>query len=522
MDECLTCDVLVIGCGIAGSIAALQLADAGLEVILISRSPSPEESNTFYAQGGIFYQGENDSSSLMQADIVRAGANYNFLPAVKIMAKEGPKLVKKYLLDKLNIPFDRLANGKLSLALEGAHSVARILHACDATGSLIQKHLITAVNSHHNILLQTGKTAIDLLTPAHHSKNRLSIYDPLSCQGAYILDQASGRVQRVLARASILATGGLGQIYLRTTNPSGARGDGLTMAYRAGARVINCEFVQFHPTAFYQVNTPCFLITEAIRGAGAKLIKANGKAFMHIYDPEWKDLAPRDIVARSIHQEMLHDGVPNVFLDIASCLPKDEIQSNFPGIYEKCLQVGVDITCEPIPVVPAAHYFCGGVWSDIWGRTTVNQLYAIGEVACTGVHGANRLASASLVEGVVWGHRAAENILKSFSKFPQLNPDKIPPWHETGTVMPDSALISQDMSVIKHIMWNYTGLIRTSERLQRAMHELRHLESQIERFYRTVKLCDNIVGLRNAVRAAIIITISAWENKSSIGCHYRE
>ena len=363
---------------------------------------------------------------------------------------------------------------------------------------------------------------MDLLTPAHHSQNRLSVYDPLSCVGAFVLDQESGQVQRILARATILASGGLGQIFLRTTNPAGARGDGLSIAYRAGARVLNCEFVQFHPTAFYHQNAPSFLISEAVRGAGAHLINSNGKQFMQKYDPEWKDLAPRDVVARSIHQEMLASGASNVFLDIASFMPAENIRSYFPSIYSNCYQYGIDITHEPIPVVPAAHYFCGGVWVDLWGRTTLNHLYAVGEVACTGLHGANRLASTSLLEGLVWGYRAAENFIDSIKEHPQPQAKEIPPWQETGTYIPDSVLISQDMSVIKNIMWNYTGLIRTNERLQRAIRELRHLESEIERFYRAVKLTDDIIGLRNAVRAAIIVTISAWENKTSVGCHYRQ
>jgi L-aspartate oxidase len=363
---------------------------------------------------------------------------------------------------------------------------------------------------------------VDLLTPTHHSQNRLSVYDPLSCVGAFVLDQESGQVQRVLARATILASGGLGQIFLRTTNPAGARGDGLSIAYRAGARVLNCEFVQFHPTAFYHQNAPFFLISEAVRGAGAHLIDSNGKQFMQKYDPEWKDLAPRDVVARGIHQEMLTSGASNVFLDIASYMAPEDIRTHFPSIYSNCSQYGIDITHEPIPIVPAAHYFCGGVWADLWGRTTLNHLYAVGEVACTGLHGANRLASTSLLEGLVWGHRAAENFLDTLKEHPRPRAEEIPPWQETGTYIPDSALISQDMSVIKNIMWNYTGLIRTSERLQRAIRELRHLESEIERFYRAVKLTDDIIGLRNAVRAAIIVTISAWENKTSVGCHYRE
>ncbi len=521
MQEYLECDVLIIGCGIAGSIAALRLSDAGVHVVVATRSSNPEESNTYYAQGGIVFKGEGDSPELLAKDILHAGAGYCNPQAVDLLAKEAPKLVRSLLLEKLSIPFDRTSKGELSLVREGGHTVARILHAADSTGSLIERYLIQALKSNSKITLLTGTTAVDLLTPAHHSMNRLSVYDPLSCCGAFLLNQESGQVQRVLARTTILASGGLGQVFLRTTNPIGARGDGLAMAYRAGARVLNCEFMQFHPTAFYQQGAPCFLITEAMRGAGAKLIDADGKLFMQKYDPEWKDLAPRDVVARSIHQEMLTTGATHVFLDIASYLPANEIREHFPSIFDKCLQYGVDITHEPIPIVPAAHYFCGGVWVDLWGRTTLDHLYAVGEVACTGLHGANRLASTSLLEGVS-GDTVPQSIFSVLIReHPQPKPDEIPPWLETGTEMPDSALISQDMSVIKHIMWNYTGLIRTTERLQRALRELRHLESEIERFYRTVKLTDDIIGLRNAVRAAIIITIAAWENKVSVGCHYQ-
>jgi len=522
MQENIQCDVLIIGCGVAGSIAALQLADAGIHVVVATRSSNPEESNTYYAQGGIVYEGKGDSPELLAKDIFNAGAGYCNPQAVELLAKEAPRLVRSLILEKLSIPFDRTSEGELSLALEGGHTVARILHAADSTGSLIERYLIKALKQKSNITLLTDTTAVDLLTPAHHSLNRLAVYDPLSCNGAFLLNQTTGQVQRVLARTTILASGGLGQVYLRTTNPAGARGDGLAMAYRAGARVLNCEFMQFHPTAFYQQGAPCFLITEAMRGAGAKLVDSRGNLFMQKYDSKWKDLAPRDVVARSIHQEMLASGATHVFLDIASYLPANDIKNRFPFIYKNCLEYNVDITQELIPIIPAAHYFCGGVWVDLWGRTTLNHLYAVGEVACTGLHGANRLASTSLLEGVVWGSRAAEHILHTINEHPKPNADDILPWVETGVEIPDSALISQDMSVIKNIMWNYTGLIRTTERLQRALRELRHLESEIERFYRAVKLTDGIIGLRNAVRAAIIVTIAAWENKTSVGCHYRQ
>ena len=255
----------------------------------------------------------------------------------------------------------------------------------------------------------------------------------------------------------MLATGGLGQIFLRTTNPAGSRGDGLAMAYRAGARVINTEYIQFHPTAFYHRNAPCFLITEAVRGAGARLVDERRQPFMERYDAKWKDLAPRDVVARSIHAEMLRQGVPNVYLDVASYVPAERIRAEFPEMYRSCLEYGIDITRDALPVVPAAHYSCGGVWIDLDGATTVDRLYAVGEVACSGLHGANRLASTSLLEGLVWGHRSARRIVGQLAAGNGAKFDDIQAWQDTGREAPDPALIAQDMSSLRHIMWNYVG-----------------------------------------------------------------
>ncbi len=519
--DLITTDVLIIGCGIAGGVAALELAEAGATVTVVTLAPRPEESNTYYAQGGIVYQADADSPQLLIDDIIRAGAGMSNRAAVEILAREGPDLVRSVLLDKIGVPFDRTATDELSLVREGGHSLHRILHAADMTGSAIESNLLRSLSQFTNVNLLTGHTAVDLLTPAHHSTDRLSVYDHPSCVGAYILNQNSGEVVRVVARRTILATGGLGQIFLRTTNPYGARGDGLAMAYRAGARVINSEFIQFHPTAFFKNNAPCFLISEAVRGAGARLVADDGEPFMERYDPEWKDLAPRDVVARSIHQEMLTRGTPNVFLDVSSVLLPDQIRSSFPSIYEQCLRYDIDMAKEPIPVVPAAHYFCGGVWVDEWGRSTVRDLFAVGEVSCTGIHGANRLASTSLLEGLVWGYRSAQEIKRGLASSALHDPDTIPSWRQTGSEEPDAALIRQDMQAIKNIMWNYVGLVRTDRRLQRAIRELRHLEFEIERFYRAVRLTDGLIGLRNAIRSALIVTIAAWENKSSVGCHYR-
>ena len=372
------------------------------------------------------------------------------------------------------------------------------------------------------VTLLAGHTAIDLLTPAHHSLNRLDIYAPLTCVGAYLYEQASGHVQRCIARHTVLATGGLGQIFLCTTNPGGARGDGVAIAYRAGARVINMEFVQFHPTTFAHPNAPHFLITEAVRGEGGRLVHATGEPFMHNYDPQWKDLAPRDVVARSIYHEMLTKNVPNVYLDLRSYIPEHRIHEHFPTIYAECLKYGIDITTDLVPVVPGAHYACGGVWVDAWGRTTFSGLYAVGEVACTGLHGANRLASTSLLEGLVWGDRLTRYLQTHCHAMPRFRSADIPPWNAVSQGPPDPALIQQDMSVIKHLMWNYVGLVRTTPRLERALRELRHLETEIERFYQATALIDEVIGLRNAVRTAVIVAMAAWTNKTSMGCHYRE
>jgi L-aspartate oxidase len=523
--ELIETDVLILGCGVAGAAAALRLAEAGLNVTVVTRAAQPEETNTYYAQGGIIYRGQGDSPDRLAEDILRAGAGHCYPPAVRVLAEEGPPLVKSFLGDRLGVAFDQAPDGLWSLALEGGHAVPRIVHVADATGCAIETALMQALRAETRITLLAGTTAVDLLTPAHHARNRQAIYAPPSCVGAYLLDQNSGQVARCLAKHTILATGGLGQLFLHSTNPPGARGDGLALADRAGARLINTEYIQFHPTTFHHQQAPRFLISEAVRGAGARLVHADGEPFMQRYDPQWKDLAPRDVVARSIHHELLTHGLPHVYLDLRSYIPADDIRAHFPTIADFCAQYGVDLTRDLVPVVPAAHYACGGVWADLWGRTTVEQLYAIGETACTGVHGANRLASTSLLEGLVWGHRAARHIAGQHvaaHAHPAPDPADIPAWQPAGDELPDPALISQDLSAVKHIMWNYVGLVRTTPRLARAQRELHNLESEIERFYRIAALTDGIVGLRNAVRAASLVAAAAWENKQSVGCHYRE
>ncbi len=522
MSNLIETQVLVLGSGIAGATTALALADRGVRVVVATRAAAAEETNTYYAQGGIIYTGVDDHPGALAEDILVAGAGHSYPPAVRLLAEEGPAAVEKVLLDRVAVAFDRTADGSLSLVREGGHKLPRILHVADHTGEAIQVALVQALREHPNVTLLTGHTAVDLLTPAHHGQNRLCVYEPLSCVGAYLFDQETGEVRRCLAEKTVLATGGLGQIFLRTSNPAGARGDGVAMAWNAGARLINMEFIQFHPTTFHQDGAPNFLISEAVRGAGARLVDASGEPFMQRYAPEWRDLAPRDIVARSIHREMLSRGLTHVYLDLRSYIPKDDILSHFPTIAEKCRVYGVDITRDLVPVVPAAHYSCGGVWSDAWGRTTLRDLYAVGEVSCTGVHGANRLASTSLLEGLVWGRRTSESILADLAQGERHPAEDIPPWQDLGLDEPDPALIHQDMSAIRHIMWNYVGLVRTTARLTRALSELKHLEAEIVHFYRRSKLTDELIGLRHAVHTAVIVAQAAWENKQSMGAHYRE
>ena len=401
-------DALVIGCGIAGAVAALRLAgDGQRQVVVVTRSTEPQESNTRYAQGGIVSRGPGDTAELLVRDILAAGAGLSLPETVGLLAEEGPALVHEVLIEQAGVSFDRNVDGELLYTLEGGHSLPRVLHVGDSTGRAIERALIERLEALPNVRLMAAATAVDLITSSHHLRDPLAVYRPITCHGAYVLDREEGAVHRVLAQATVLATGGLGQIYRYTTNPEGARGDGLAMAYRAGARVVNAEYVQFHPTSLAVPGAGNFLVSEAVRGEGGRLYTPDGRHFMDEYAPEWGDLAARDVVARAIHQEMIEHGYPHVLLDLASHMPAGRIRERFPTIYRTALEVGIDVSVEPIPVVPAAHYFCGGVLVDGRGRTTIDGLYAAGEVSCTGVHGANRLASTSLLEGLVWGDRAA-------------------------------------------------------------------------------------------------------------------
>lgn len=511
---------LIIGCGIAGAATALHLSDnPNHHVTVITRAADPADTNSSWAQGGIVTRSLDDSPDLLVHDILEAGAGLSSPKAARILAEEGPELVRSILMERCGVKFDRDERGELVYGLEGAHSVRRIIHVGDKTGGAIVKGMLDTLATRPNVTLLSDHTAVDLITFPHHALDPVSVYDPITCHGAYVLNRETSEVIRILASHTVLATGGLGQIFRNTSNPRGARGDGMAMAWRAGARVVNSEYIQFHPTTLSVRGAPNVLISEAVRGEGGVLLTPDGRPFMEHYAPEWKDLAPRDVVARAIHMEMLEHGYEHVYLDIASKRSPDFIRHHFPQMVESCAEYGIDATSERVPVVPAAHYFCGGVLVDEWGRTSLTDLYAVGEVSCTGLHGANRLASTSLLEGLVWGDRAAVHIEQNPRE--PVDDARVPHWVYRGETEPDPALIEVDMTTIKNVMWHYVGLVRTAERLARAERELRHLWHEIEEFYRSQRLNDALIGLRNAVQVARIVTFSAQRNRVSRGAHYR-
>jgi L-aspartate oxidase len=511
--------VLVIGSGLAGCAAALAAARGGARVLMLTKQARPEESNTLYAQGGIIYRGKVDSPAQLAADITAAGDGLCHPAAVELLAREGPRLVDEVLIRDARVEFDHTddGSGALDLTAEAAHSTARIVHHADATGRSIEEAMLAAVSREPGIELLTGQTAVDLLTLSHHSRNPLDVYAQPTCVGAYVFNQASRRVETLMARETILATGGLGRLFLHTSNPAGACGDGVAMAYRAGARCINMQFVQFHPTTLF-VGDERFLLSESMRGEGARLVDGQGREFMRDYHPDGS-LAPRDVVARGIHQMMHETGAPCAYLDITH-KSGDWIRARFPRIHERCLDAGIDITTEPIPVVPAAHYSCGGVAVDEWGRSSLLRLRAVGEVSCTGLHGANRLASTSLLECLVWGTRAGRDAAAAVARGGRHDLPAIDPWkHETEAV--DPALVAQDWLTIRQTMWNYVGLVRSRKRLDRAHQILRELHLEIGRFYEKAELSDSLIGLRNGIQTALVVLLSAIEARSSAGAHYR-
>ncbi len=549
--------VVVIGTGIAGLTTAFCLASAGVKVLLVTKAADPKDCNTFWAQGGIIYEGEGDTPAKLIEDVLRAGAGLSSEEAVRFLAVEGPRVVKELLLDEVQVPFSMSVEGELDLTQEGAHSIPRIIHAGDATGRAIETSLLNRVKSEPNITLATELTAIDLLTTQHHPTDIQVRYRlDNECVGVYLLDNRTNDVYTIFADFTVLATGGVGQIYLHTTNTRNAIGDGVVMAKRAGARVMNAEYVQFHPTALADKKANHYLISEALRGEGARLKNQRGEYFMEKYAPVLKDLAPRDVVARAIVEEMTMSKEDFVYLDLANFYNGHQpIAERFPNIRKACAEIGIDIEKDPIPVVPAAHYFCGGVLANTAGESTLTRLYAIGETSCTGVHGGNRLASTSLLEGLTWGYFAAGSIREKLesattpveavprrarqSDAPSIRRSyatrppgigrvddsllhSIPDWRPPGSEnMEDPALILQDWTTIQHTMWNYVGIVRTADRLKRAVADMRSLGNRLTKFYHEATISKSIVELFHGQQMSMIVADAALRNPVSRGAHFR-
>jgi L-aspartate oxidase len=514
-------DILVIGCGIAGASAALEAAKRGLRVNIITKASEPQESNTLYAQGGIVSLGKNDNPQLLKEDIIKTGDGINNPESVEVLAGLGRELVERILIEELRIPFTRSSEDDLDYAQEAGHSRRRILHVKDTTGRTIEEKFVEALKSYSNVALLAERTAVDLLTVPHHSKNLMAYYREPQCIGAYVLDNTASAVNIFFAPYTILATGGCGAVYLYTSNPREAIGAGYAMAHRAGARIVNMEYIQFHPTSLFHRDADGFLISETVREEGARLKTKEGQTFMEKYSDR-RDLAPRDEVSRAIYEEMTNSDSNYVLLDLAS-YAKVDIKKRFPYIHRTCLEYGIDITKEPIPVVPAAHYCCGGVLVDSWGRSSLRNLYAVGEVSCTGVHGANRLASTSLLEGLVWGTRAAQDIASHFDPALPYEPEEIHPWYYPDREEEiDPALVNQDWLSIRSTMWNYAGIIRTKKRLERAKADLEYLRHRIEKFYKEAKMDPKVVGLKHGIQVALMITHAALANTVSLGAHFRK
>src|SRR4051812_35714046 len=507
-------DCLVIGAGLAGSAYALHAAKLGLSVELLCLS-EPLAANSDWAQGGIIYDVAADPAALAR-DIIEASDGTSNPAAVQQLVREGPAAVKELLLDELHVGFDRDAAGHLDFTREAGHSERRIIHAKDATGHAILETVARRVDATPRIKRRAGWVAIDLLTLSHNSIDAADKYEPLTCFGAYVLDTRSGETVAIVAKKTILATGGLGQIFLHSTNQPGSVGHGVAMAYRVGARLIDLEYVQFHPTVFSQAGVPPFLITEAIRGEGAILVDARGKRFMDGVHP-LGSLAPRDVVSRAIKHHLTETGDNCVYLDLSSLTP-EFIRERFPAIYERCLAGGVDITREPIPVVPAAHFSCGGVHSDLHGRTNVRHLSAIGETACTGLHGANRLASTSLLECLVSAKATAQADIAEL-KEARFQPPEPREW-SSPVKEADPMLVRQDLQLVRTTMWNYAGIIRSPQRLARARRILLELREDIQAFYRDCRPTRELIELRNAVQTALLVVHAASLNPVSKGCHY--
>lgn len=513
----LETDFLVLGSGISGLYFALKASDFG-QVVIVTKD-WPEESATRYAQGGIAVAlGEFDNPEKHMEDTLKAGAGLCDPEAVRILVTEGIGAVQD--LAQLGVPFTRDEKGKLHLGKEGGHAENRVVHAQDATGNAIEKVLLERVREKSNVVILEKHMGVDLITEHHLKPRQVS----RTCFGSYVLNEETGEIYPVLAKFTVLATGGAGRLYPFTTNPPVSTGDGVAMAYRAGCRVRNLEFFQFHPTALYAKSDPAFLITEALRGYGAQLLLPNGEPFMHRYS-ELKELAPRDIVARAIDSELKIHGYEYVLLDVTH-KNAEETKKQFPFIYQTLLdKYGIDMTKEPIPVVPAAHYMCGGIYVNYESRTDLNFLYAVGETASTGVHGGNRLASNSLLEGLVFSARAVRDISQRIknreaeSKNPYLK--RISPWDKGGAAnLAEWVLVQHDLKEIRHIMWDYVGIMRSNLRLERAMRRLDLIYKEVLDFYNRTIVTREILELRNLSLVARLLIRSALERKESRGLHY--
>lgn len=513
-------DAVVVGTGISGLTCAIYLKKSGLDVVVMTKESKISESNTFYAQGGIIAAKEDDSPGLLREDILQAGCSYNRLDAVDYFVKYGPPLVFDFLVDEVGIQFSTAENGNIDYTEEAAHSIRRIVHFEDHTGDKIEESLISHAKK-LGVKFLVDYTAIDLITNNHHSRNTQELYKEREVMGIYALNNKTVETETFFAQSVVIATGGIGNIYYHTSNPVSATGDGISMAYRAGANIINAEFVQFHPTTLFHRDIKRFLISESLRGEGARLKDHDGHEFMYEYS-EMGDLAPRDVVARAIFDRMSKSGKEYMLLDIANYydghLP---LEKRFSMIYSTCKKAGIDITKEPIPIVPAAHYFCGGIKADLKGRSSLKNLYAIGEASCTGLQGANRLASTSLLEGLLWGKSAAEDIIMKKYKINKSRFNSIPDWEKPNyTEEFDPLLIDQDMKAIQLTMWNYAGITRTEKGLKRAEADLDYYSHRIMSFYKSAKLHKDIIELRNAVVSSSLIVSAALRNTKSVGCHY--